>query len=101
MKIAAYIFFGVFISGIFLSCKKDNYSSPQSQLTGALMYNSDALHVDYNRVAFQLYQYSFTKVDPLEGTFSQDGMLDALLFHGDYKLIITHGQGPFLSKQTA
>jgi len=101
MKIAAYIFFGVFISGIFLSCKKDNYSSPQSQLTGTLMYNSDTVHVEYNRVPFQLYQYGFGKVGPIEGTFSQDGVLDALLFNGDYKLIIPNGQGPFLWKQTA
>jgi hypothetical protein len=100
MQIKSYILLGVFSASAFLSCKKDNYSPPESRLTGALLYNGDSIGVEYNQVPFQLYQYGFGKVGPIQGTFAQNGGLDALLFNGDYKFIIPNGQGPFLWKQT-
>lgn len=101
MKIISYISIAFLASGFLLSCKKDNYSPPKSQLTGALLYKGDSIAVEYNRVPFQLYQYGFGKVGPIDGVFGQDGSLHALLFDGDYKFVIPLGQGPFLSKKTA
>jgi hypothetical protein len=100
MKIKSYILLGVLSASVFLSCKKDNYSPPGSQLTGALLYNGDSIGVEYNQVPFQLYQYGFGKVGPIQGVFTQGGDLDATLFSGNYKFIIPNGQGPFLWKQT-
>ena len=101
MKIFSFILSLALIAG-FSSCKKkDNYDAPQSQLTGALMYNGDSIAVEYNRVPFQLYQYGFGKVGAINETFDQEGVMHALLFDGTYKFIIPNGQGPFLWKQTA
>lgn len=101
MKFLHYICFLVLISG-FLSCsKKDNYDAPGSQLTAALLYNGDSIHVEYDRVPYQLYQSGFGKIGAIDGTFDQSGILHSLLFNGDYKFIIPNGQGPFLWKKTA
>jgi len=101
MKFLNYICFLVLISG-FLSCtKKDNYDAPGSQLTGTLLYNGDSIHVEYDRVPYQLYQPGFGKVGAIEGTFDQSGILHALLFNGSYKFIIQNGQGPFVWKKNA
>ncbi|MGN6618745.1 MAG: DUF3823 domain-containing protein [Ilyomonas sp.] len=101
MKFLSYLVAGFILTLSLASCKKDNYSPPNSEITGALLYNGDSIGVEYNQVTFQLYQYGFGKVAPIEGTFAQNGTLNALLFDGDYKFIIPNGQGPFMWKQTA
>ena len=78
-----------------VSCKKDNRSAPSSLLTGKITYKGEAIGVENNQVPFELYQNGFGKVGPLGETFAQDGSYSALLFDGDYKLIVPNGQGPF------
>jgi len=77
------------------ACKKDTYSPPSITLKGHLMYNGEAINVEYNQVPFQLYQPGFGKTGAIVGTFGQDGAYSTLLFAGNYKLIIPNGQGPF------
>jgi len=81
--------------------KKDNYSPPNSQITGALMYKSDSIYLEYNRVPYQFYQYGYGKLGPIEQTFTQSGTISSLLFNGDYKFIVPNGQGPFLWPKTS
>ncbi|MGN6493631.1 MAG: DUF3823 domain-containing protein [Agriterribacter sp.] len=83
-----------------LSCKKDNYDAPSSMLSGKLVYQGQTFGLEKDQVPFELYQYGFGKVGPLGSSFTQDGTYSALLFDGDYKLIIPNGQGPFMWKQT-
>jgi Domain of unknown function (DUF3823_C)/Protein of unknown function (DUF3823) N-terminal domain len=87
------------LCGLLLSCKKDNYAPPSSKLTGHLMYKGDSIGVENYQVPFELYQYGFGKVGPIGSSFSQDGGYSALLFDGEYKLIVPNGQGPFLWNQ--
>lgn len=82
------------------SCKKDNVDAPSIPVTGRLVYNGEPVGVEHNQVPFQLYQYGFGKVGPVDGTFTQEGNFSALLFAGQYKFIIPNGQGPFLWKRT-
>jgi len=84
-----------------IACKKDNYSAPSSTLSGKLTYKGESFGVEKDQVPFQLYQYGFGKVGPISQTFNQDGGYSALLFDGEYKLIVPNGQGPFLWKKTA
>jgi len=83
------------------ACKKDNYDPPTAQLTGRIVYNGEPINVEYNQVSYQLYQFGFGKVGPIEGTFNQEGVYSQVLFNGEYKFIIPNGQGPFRWKQTA
>ena len=78
-----------------ISCKKDNYDPPSSTLSGRLVYNGDSIGVERNQVPFELYQFGFGKVGSIANTFAQDGTYSALLFDGDYKLIIPNGPGTF------
>lgn len=85
----------------FVSCKKDNYDEPSSKLSGRLVYKGEQIGVERNQVPYELYQFGFGKVGPIGSSFDQDGKFSALLFDGDYKLIIPNGQGPFMYKKTA
>lgn len=77
------------------ACKKDNFKAPSSTLQGKLVYNGEAVQVQYDRVSYELYQYGFGRVGAIGATFAQDGSYSAVLFDGQYKLIIPAGQGPF------
>jgi hypothetical protein len=88
-------------SAIILSCKKDNYEAPSSSLSGKLVYKGEGFGVEKDQVPFQIYQYGFGKVGPIGQSFAQEGTYSALLFDGEYKLIVPNGQGPFLWKKTA
>ena len=76
-------------------CEKDNYDPPKAQLSGALTYQGDSIGLSYDDVVFQLWQPGFGKLTPIEVTVNQEGVFSALLFKGDYKLVIPPGQGPF------
>jgi hypothetical protein len=82
------------------SCEKDNYDPPSTTLSGRLVYQGEPIGVERDQVSFELYQYGFGKVGPIGQTFAQDGSYSALLFNGEYKMVIPIGQGPFLSKVT-
>ncbi|RVT97304.1 DUF3823 domain-containing protein [Mucilaginibacter limnophilus] len=82
------------------SCKKDTFEPPQSTLKGRLVYNGQALNLEYAQVPIQLYQSGFGKKGAITGTAAQDGSYSFLLFNGDYKLIIPGAQGPFRWNQT-
>ncbi len=84
-----------------LSCKKDNYSAPSTSLTGRLVYKGETFGVEQYQVPYELYQFGFGKVGAIGSSFGQDGTFSALLFDGDYKLIIPNGQGPFRWKYLA
>ena len=109
MKIILYsILLLVMLTGM-VSCKKDNYDAPGSQLTGRIVYQGEAINVEYNQVPYQLYQYGFGKVGPIGAgyggytgtntTFAPDGSFSCLLYDGEYKFLIPNGQGPFLWKK--
>lgn len=83
------------------SCKKDNYEEPKSKLSGRFHYKGEAIHVQYDQVPFELYQYGFGKVAPIVGTITQEGTYSHVLFDGDYKLVVRAGQGPFLWPETS
>lgn len=78
------------------SCKKDNYDPPNSKLEGRIVYQGEAINVEYNQVPYEFYQYGFGKVGSIGSSFEQDGSFSALLFDGEYKMIIPTNQGPFL-----
>lgn len=101
MKTTLYIILIVLLSVSYACNKIDNIAPPEAQLTGALLYKGDSIYLEYNRVPYQLYQYGFGKLGPIEQTFTQSGVMSALLFNGDYRFIVPNGQGPFLWPKTS
>jgi hypothetical protein len=96
MKIFKYSLSVAFLLALLSSCKKDNYDAPSSKLTGRFLYNGEVIPVEYNRVPYELYQYGFGKVGPINGVIAPEGTYSQLLFDGEYKFVIRAGQGPFL-----
>lgn len=84
----------------FSACKKDNYEEPKSKLTGKFHYKGEAIQVQYDQVPYQLFQYGFGKVGPINSTLTPEGTYSQVLFDGDYKLVVSAGQGPFYWPQT-
>lgn len=74
----------------------DNYDEPQSKLEGAFLYEGDSVRVSYNNVTFELWQSGFGAEAPIDVTVDQNGSYSAVLFDGDYRLVIPPGQGPFI-----
>jgi hypothetical protein len=93
------LFFSLIIAGS--SCKKDNYDAPTTTLSGKLTYKGESIGVEQYQVPYELYQFGFGKVGAIGSSFAQDGSFSALLFDGDYKLIVPNGQGPFRWKYLA
>lgn len=89
-----YIILLAFVLGT-AACKKDNYEAPASTLSGRIMYNNEEIGLEYNQVPIELYQPGFGKVGAISAPISQEGKYAALLFDGDYKMIIPASQGPF------
>ncbi len=95
-----YILLAIAFGSFAVSCKKDNYDAPSSSFTGRIVYQGEPIQVEYDRVPFELYEYGFGKVGPINGTITPEGGFSHLLFDGEYKLVIREGQGPFLWPQT-
>ncbi|MCW3078584.1 DUF3823 domain-containing protein [Segetibacter sp.] len=100
MKVKYHFIVLLVLGSIALSCKKDNYAPPSSALTGRLVYKGEPIQVEYDRVPFELYQYGFGKVGPINGTITPEGTFSHMLFDGEYKFVIRPGQGPFLWPQS-
>lgn len=90
--------YSLFLLGLLAlaSCKKDNYDAPSSQFTAQLVYQGEPLGFENYRVSYELYQPGFGKIGPIGSAFNQEGQAQALLFNGNYKMIVPSGQGPFL-----
>ena len=76
-------------------CKKDNYSPPESQLTGRVVFQGQAVGVRSNGVQLELWQPGFQLNTKIPVYVAQDGTFSAKLFDGDYKLTRLKGNGPW------
>lgn len=101
MKIRIYFMMGALIAVLFASCKKDNYDAPEADFTGRIVYKGEPISVQYGQVNFELWQSGFGNYSALNVNVSQDGTYSAKLFNGDYKLVFSPNQGPFLWKKNA
>lgn len=90
----------LFPLALFTACSLtdyDNYDAPKSTLEGTFHYQGDSIRVSYNNVTFELWQGGFGQESPIDVTVDQNGSYSAVLFDGDYRLVVPPGQGPFIS----
>lgn len=78
------------------SCKKDNYAPPGSSFKGRIVYQGEAVNVSQGEVFFELWESGWGKRTPINVAVAQDGSFSALLFDGNYQLVLPKGQGPYL-----
>lgn len=77
-------------------CKKDNFEKPKSTLTGRVVYDKNALGLRSNGVQVELWQHGYALFSKIPVYVGQDGAFSAILFDGDYKLVLRQGNGPWL-----
>lgn len=82
------------------SCKKDNFDPPGSTFKGRITYNGAPIMVEQNQVRFQLWEPGWGLNGAIDVAIDQDGSYSAVLFNGNYKLVIPKNEGPFMSKST-
>jgi hypothetical protein len=93
------------------ACAKDNFEPPKSVFEGRIVYNGEPLLVQSANVGvgnnsdfpvfIELWQKAYQNRSSIRIPIKQDGSFSAVLFDGDYKLIVPNNQGPFLWNKTA
>lgn len=100
-----YIVFGLFAVSLF-SCGLDNYDAPESKLYGQVFYKDASgekheLQVKgtASSVKASIYQYGYALSNAIEVYLDQDAKFEAVLFNGDYHIILNSGNGPWQTVQ--
>lgn len=91
-------------------CELDNFEPPKSAFEGRIVYKGEPLLMQSANVAvgnnsdfpvfLELWQQAYNNRSSIRIPIKQDGSFSALLYDGEYKLIVPNGQGPFLWKRT-
>jgi len=99
MKIKNYIYL-LFAASItmFAGCKYDNYTAPQSVLSGTVGYLGQGIGVKSNAVQLELWQYGWQLRTKIAVYVKYDGTYAATLFDGNYKLTYLKAVGPWVTK---
>lgn len=85
-------------------CAKDNVEPPKSQLTGRVLYQDQAVGVrsfgstnlGSNTSMLELWQPGYAFFNKIPLFVQQDGTFTATLFNGNYKLVRSRGNGPWV-----
>jgi hypothetical protein len=97
---------GSLLAGILIlaGCKKDNYDPPSSSLSGRVTYQNQPVSVRSfsstnlgNTVTMlELYQKGYAFHTKIPVNVAQDGTYSAIVFDGDYQLVRSRGNGPWV-----
>ncbi|RKD90909.1 DUF3823 domain-containing protein [Mangrovibacterium diazotrophicum] len=81
------ILFAAVFSIFFTGCEIDNFSAPESMLTGTVTYNGNAVGVRTNGTQLELWQDGYALNEKIAVHIAQDGTYSARLFNGEYKMV--------------
>ena len=79
------------------ACEYDNYAPPTSLLEGQVTYEGEALGVRQRAIDLELWEtkdYALNDYIPLN--LHQDGTFSAMLYSGDYQLVVKPDNGPWV-----
>ncbi|WP_231491363.1 DUF3823 domain-containing protein [Pedobacter sp. Leaf170] len=96
MKTRYFLAIALMVAVFVSSCKKDNYDAPEVDFNGRLVYKGESINVQYGNVNFELWQPGFGNNGAINVNVNQEGGFSAKLFNGNYKLVFSANQGPFL-----
>ncbi|MDU1905525.1 MAG: DUF3823 domain-containing protein [Dysgonomonas sp.] len=83
------------------SCSKDNYDEPESELTGTIVFNGQAIGLRQTdeAVQMQLWQDGYELYTAIPIYVTQEGTFSAKLFNGTYKLVSRDKNGPWINSR--
>lgn len=99
MKIKFIILITAAASMLLSACEYDNFTPPESTLSGKVVYQGKAVSVRNNGPVLELWQDGYPLRSPIVLSFNQDGTFAAKLFDGKYKLT-RRGDAPWLQQAT-
>lgn len=99
MKIKFIILITAAASMLLSACEYDNFTPPESTLSGKVVYQGKAVSVRNNGPVLELWQDGYPLRSPIVLSFNQDGTFAAKLFDGRYKLT-RRGDAPWLQQAT-
>ena len=79
------------------ACALDNYDAPGQRLTGRLVFNETPINLGKGQVRIQLWESGWQLKKSIDVAVEPDGSFAALLYNGDYKMVIPRGLGPFVN----
>ncbi|MDR2465929.1 MAG: DUF3823 domain-containing protein [Prevotellaceae bacterium] len=82
------------------SCGIDNYEKPASRFSGRVTHNGQPIGVSgIDRQNFlQFWQDGYELRTEINCHLTQDGSYSAMLFDGDYKLVMNNNRGPWVNR---
>ncbi|UOQ69800.1 DUF3823 domain-containing protein [Hymenobacter volaticus] len=91
-------------TALFMGCAKDNVEPPSSTLTGRIVYQDQVLGLRSNgstdlgnqTTMLELWQRGYQLFTKIPVFVNQDGTFQAKLFDGNYKLVRSRGNGPWV-----
>lgn len=93
-----YVYLFVLIVLMLSACEYDNYDSPDSELTGRIVFNGESVGVRQGLNVLQLYEPGWQHFEPININVKQDGTFSALLFDSDYQMVLISGNGPWVNQ---
>ena len=100
MKIKFIILITAAASMLLSACEYDNFTPPESTLSGKVVYQGKAVSVRNNGPQLELWQDWFALRDRIIVNFNQDGSFSAKVFNGKYKLVRGRAEAPLLQQAT-
>ncbi|MDZ7691143.1 MAG: DUF3823 domain-containing protein [Balneolaceae bacterium] len=90
--------FSLAISTVILlaGCEYDNFTEPDSELNGQIVYNGNPVGVKSDEIELELWQDGFELSQDIPVYVMQDGSFAATLFDGEYQLVLRQGNGPWV-----
>lgn len=96
MKAHIFICLTIITFLVHVGCDYDNYNEPSSELSGQLVYEGTPIGVRSNEIELELWQSGFELSNDIPVFVDQDGTFSAILFDGDYQLVLREGNGPWV-----
>jgi len=90
------------LSILLFGCGKDNYEEPTSVIRGKVTYNGTPIGVRGTGevIQLQLYQDGYQLKAHIPVYVGQDGSFSAKVFDGQYKLVASNNNGPWVNAAT-
>lgn len=96
MKANIFIYLAIITFLIHFGCDYDNYNEPSSELVGQLVYEGIPIGVRSNEIELELWQSGFELSNDIPVFVDQDGTFSAILFDGEYQLVLRESNGPWI-----
>lgn len=80
------------------ACEYDNYDEPAAVIEGSFTYQDQKVGIKHNLDVLRLFEEGWQNSTPINISVHQQGTFRTELFHGDYKLALVPGNGPWVNK---